>query len=116
MRCHISLTGLPIALEIAAASKAASANRWRPNEPPPSVTCTFTLPTGSPSSEASCSWAQIGVFRHDQISALVGADVGDRAVGLQRVAGPEVEREALVERLRERQRRRHRQLGLLQVG
>ena len=68
----MSRTGLPIALEIAAASNAASANRWRPNDPPPSVTCTVTLPTESPSSEASCSWAQTGDFRQDQISALSG--------------------------------------------
>ncbi len=48
VRCHISFTGLPICLEIVAASNAASQNRWRPNEPPPWATCTVTASTGSP--------------------------------------------------------------------
>ncbi len=43
-----------------------------------------------------------------------GTHVGDRAVRLQRVAGTEIEREALVERLA--QGGRHRQLGTDQVG
>jgi hypothetical protein len=50
------LTGFPIAFEIAAASNAASANRWRPNDPPPWVTCAFTLDTGSPRLCATVSW------------------------------------------------------------
>jgi hypothetical protein len=61
--CHISLTGLPIAFEIAAASNADRRLHRRPD-------------LGAP-----------------------GLDVGNRAVGLQRVAGTEVEREALIERL-----------------
>jgi hypothetical protein len=65
----MSFTGLPIVREIAAASSAASANRWRPNEPPPSVTCTVTLLSGRRRSTAIRSLARIGDFRHDQISA-----------------------------------------------
>ena len=67
MRCHISLTGLPILLETIAASNAASQNRWRPNEPPPSVTCTTA---GRPSAFSISPFAQPGDLRLDQISAL----------------------------------------------
>ena len=52
---------------------------------------------GSPRIWAIFSWAQIGDFIADQISALVGPHVGDRAVGLERIARAEVEREALVD-------------------
>ena len=68
-RCHISLTGLPIALLILAASSAASKNSRRPNEPPPCMTCTFTLSWDSPQACAIAAWAAIGVFSADQTSA-----------------------------------------------
>ena len=68
-RCHISLTGLPIALLILAASRAASKNSRRPNEPPPCITWTFTLSWDSPHAWAIAAWAAIGVLSADQTSA-----------------------------------------------
>jgi hypothetical protein len=68
-RVHISFTGLPIARETSAASSAASKKSLRPNDPPPSVTCTVTLFCGSPSSFAISACAAIGFFSGLQISA-----------------------------------------------
>ena len=68
-RCHISLTGLPIALDASAASSAASKKSLRPKEPPPCVTCTLTLSIGSPTCSAIFCWAVIGDFSPLQISA-----------------------------------------------
>ena len=68
-RCHISLTGLPIALLILAASSAASKKSRRPNEPPPCITCTLTLSCGSPTASAMAACAAMGVLSADQTSA-----------------------------------------------
>lgn len=69
VRDHDSLTGLPIFCEISAASAATSWKRCRPNEPPPSTTCTVTAVCGSPSRSAMSRCATMGTLRLAQISA-----------------------------------------------
>ncbi len=68
-RVHMSRTGRRHALEIRAASRAASKKSRRPKEPPAWTTCTVTLDSGRPSSAAMVSRATIGDLRPDQISA-----------------------------------------------
>ena len=68
-RCHMSLTGLPMACETFAASSAPSKNSRRPNEPPPSTTWTVTWSGVRPSSVAIVSCAVIGDFRPAQTVA-----------------------------------------------
>ena len=68
-RCHISLTGLPIACEISAASRAPSKKSRRPNEPPAVTTLTSTWSTRRPSSSAIRSCATTGDFRPAQMVA-----------------------------------------------
>jgi hypothetical protein len=99
-------------LEIHAASKAASQNRWRPNEP-------HHVHRGLVERDSEARRDLL--LRPDRrlearpdLRAAV-ADVGHGAVGLEGVAGTEVEGEALVER-RARERGRERQVGLLKVG
>ena len=70
VRDHCSLTGLPIAWDASTASVAQSWNRCRPNDPPPSVTCTVTADCGSPSIRAKSCAASIGTLSGAQISAL----------------------------------------------
>ena len=94
-RCHISLTGLPIALEISAASSAPSKNSRRPNEPPPCMTCTVTWSGVSPSCLGD---PLLGGDRRLQAGpdlGPVGAHVGDRGVGVQRGVAAEVEHEVV---------------------
>lgn len=66
----MSRTGFFIALEMCAASSAASKNSRRPKEPPPWTTCTVTLFSGSPSSCAMVCFATIGDFSPAQMVAL----------------------------------------------
>lgn len=70
-RLHISLTGRRAALEMSAASIAASWLSLRPKEPPPRTTWTFTFDGDSPTSEAMVSRASIGDWEENQISARV---------------------------------------------
>ncbi len=65
----MSLTGLPNAFEHSAASSRPSKNSRRPNEPPPSVTCTVTAFWAIPSFLAISACAAIGDFDGPQISA-----------------------------------------------
>ena len=89
-------TGLPIAFEIAAASNAASANRWRPNDPPPWITWHGdACRAAARGSAAICSLSPDRRLQARPDLGAVGAHVGDGAVGLERVAGAEVEGEAL---------------------
>ena len=69
-RCHISLTGLPIAWEILAASSAPSKNSRRPNEPPPVHHVDRDLVRRhARASRRSAAWAMIGDFSPAQMVA-----------------------------------------------
>ena len=117
-RCHISLTGLRIALLILAASSAASKKSRRPNEPPPCMTCTLTLSWGSPTAWAIAAWAAIGVFSPDQTSARSDRTSATAAL----VSSAELLRKWKVNDASTdwasgvSGTARHRQLGLLQLG
>ena len=105
VRAHISLTGLPTSREIVAASNAASQNRWRPNEPPPWATWTVTLASGRPRLSAICSWPRSGT------SGLTRSRPCRRGRRRPHSWAPadrpaaEVEREGLIDRRRQRDRR-----------
>ena len=94
VRCHISLTGLPIFCEISAASSAASKNRCRPNEPPPCDDVHRHLALRQAELRArSSAGRRSAIFRHDQISALSARTSAIAQFGLERAVAGERERE-----------------------